>query len=77
MDRKYIIIDKSELLVLNLDEVIETSVDTLRWSLDGTFTFIKFEGDVPLGLEEKRQYSLNSISEVLGGGLWSDDRDNN
>lgn len=42
MDTKYIIFNSSELNKINFDEVLETSADTLRMSLDGSKTFVKY-----------------------------------
>ena len=41
--RTYVIIDASEVANVDFDQVQETSSDTLRYSLDGTKTFVKFE----------------------------------
>jgi hypothetical protein len=43
--RKYIIFDVSELIKINFDEVMETSSNTLRVSLDGSKTFVKYTSD--------------------------------
>jgi hypothetical protein len=45
-NRKYIIFDVSELIKINFNEVIETSSNTLRVSLDGSKTFVKYTSDV-------------------------------
>jgi len=45
--RNYMIIDVSEVDLINFDQVLETSVDTLRFSADGIKTFFKYEGTVP------------------------------
>ena len=45
--RQYIIFATSELDKINFDEVIETSADTVRRSIDGLKTFVKYTGDMP------------------------------
>ena len=44
-NRKYIIFNVSELDKINFYEVQETSVDTIRKSVDETLTFVKYDGD--------------------------------
>ena len=41
--RKYMIFNISELNVINFTEVMETSVDTVRKSVDQTKTFVKWD----------------------------------
>lgn len=41
-NRRYLIIPSSIKEQINFNEVLETSVDTLRLSVDGTKTFIKY-----------------------------------
>lgn len=47
METNYIIFNVSELPNINFTEVLETSVDTVRKSVDGQKTFVKWEGDMP------------------------------
>ena len=47
MDINYIILDYSEINKVNFDEILITSIDTLRLNNDGTKTFIKWIGDEP------------------------------
>lgn len=42
-NRQYVIFDVSELDKINFDEVLETSAETVRKSVDGTKTFVKWE----------------------------------
>ena len=67
----YIIIDQSEVANVDFSKVKETSADTLRYSIDGTKTFVKFEGDVPAFLQGKQQYTHPQILEVLAGEEWT------
>lgn len=67
----YIIIDKSEVANVDFSKVKETSADTLRYSIDGTKTFVKFEGDVPAFLDGKQQYTHAQILEVLAEEEWT------
>ena len=71
MSRTYVIIDSSEVSSVNFNEVLETSADTLRFSLDGTKTFVKFDGDTPSFLEGKTQYTHSEILAILAGEEWT------
>ena len=67
----YVIIDASEVGNVDFDQVAETSADTLRYSVDGTKTFVKFEGVTPSFLEGKTQYDHAEILGVLSGSEWA------
>ena len=67
----YIIIDKSEVANIDFSKVKETSSNTLRYSIDGSKTFVKFEGDAPAFLSGKQQYTHAQILEVLAGEEWT------
>ena len=73
--RTYVIIDASEVANVDFDQVSETSVDTLRYSLDGAKTFVKFEGDTPSFLIGEPQYTQEEILSILSGPEWSSDLD--
>ena len=68
----YVILNSSEISSINFDEVKETSVDTLRYSVDGSKTFVKFVGDTPSFLEDKTQYSHSEILNILSGAEWTE-----
>jgi hypothetical protein len=70
--RTYVIIDASEVANVDFNQVFETSADTLRFSVDGTKTFVKFEGDTPSFLEGKTQYDHAEILSILSGPEWTD-----
>ena len=46
-DRNFIIFPTSELSKVNFNEVLETSADTTRKSVDGNKTFVKWDGEQP------------------------------
>ena len=73
MSRKYVIINADELDSVNFDQVDETSADTIRYSLDGSKTFVKFDSDTtPSFLEGKTQYSHSEILTILATDEWTD-----
>ncbi len=69
--RNYVIIDASEVSSVDFNQVLETSAETLRFSVDGSKTFVKFEGSTPAFLEGKTQYSHSEILTILAGEEWT------
>jgi len=76
MNRNYVIFNVSELSSIDFSQVLETSPDTVRKSLDGTLTFVKFEGEMPssvLALTTKQgPYTHSEILSILDGTNWTD-----
>lgn len=69
----YVIIDASEVSSVDFSQVKETSADTLRYSLDNSKTFVKFEGDTPSFLEGKTTYDRSQMLTILAGSEWSEE----
>ena len=70
--RTYVIINSSDVSSVDFSKVAETSADTLRYSLDGSKTFVKFNGDTPSFLSGKTEYDQAEILSILAGDEWSD-----
>ena len=68
---KYVIIDSSQKDNINFSEVSETGESTLRYSLDGSQIFLKFEGSTPSFLEGVTQYTLNQVLSILESSEWT------
>lgn len=47
MERQFIIFNIEELFNIDFNEVLESSINTIRKSLDGKKTFVKYEGKMP------------------------------
>ena len=71
--RTYCIINSSEVSSVDFDQVLQTSADTLRYSLDGTKTFVKYEGTQPFFLLGKTEYTHEEILSILSGPEWTSD----
>jgi hypothetical protein len=70
--KKYVILNVSELDSVDFNQVIEVSADTLSYSVDGTKTFVKFEGEeTPSFLVGKPQHNHAQILEILSGPEWT------
>ena len=73
MSRKYVIINADEVDSVDFSQVDETSADTVRYSVDNSQTFVKFDSDTtPSFLEGKTQYSHSEILTILATDEWTD-----
>jgi len=72
MSKTYCIINSSDVSSINFDQVFETSANTLRYSIDDSQTFVKFEGDTPSFLDGKTQYSHYEMLTTLSGSDWTE-----
>ena len=73
--RKYIIIDSSEVGTIDFTQVNETSVSTLRYSLDDSQTFVKFDGETPNFLDGKREYNHHEMIGILQSKDWTEEEE--
>ena len=75
MNKRYVIFSVSELPLINFDEVLETSVDTLRYSIDRSLTFVKYIGDMPLSIvaltTKSQEYTNEELLVILRGPEWT------
>lgn len=79
-ERNYLILSTSELDKINFDEVLETSAETVRKSVDGSKTFVKWDDGqaAPSGvttvesLTTKGPYlTYSEILEILETPEWT------
>ena len=75
MAEKYVIINASEVGTVDFSQVNETSADTLRYSLDDSKTFVKFDGNTPRFLNGKTLYTHSEIITVLDGSDWYEEEE--
>lgn len=75
MDNIYVIFDVSEVNLINFEEVLETSADTLRLSINGLKTFVKWKGNVPYCVQnlatKSNYYSHNEMLAILATNEWT------
>lgn len=75
-DRVYVIFAASEVDTIDFTEVLETSAETLRFSVDGTKTFVKFNGLMPSSVSslttKEGPYTHDEILAILVGEEWTD-----
>jgi hypothetical protein len=74
-ERNYVIFDMSEVGEINFSEVMETSQETLRLSVDGTKSFVKYEGTQPASVAalttKTQEYTHAEILEILATSEWT------
>lgn len=63
--RKHVIINADEVDSIDFGQVLETSLDTLRYNLDESKTFVKFNGGTPSFLNGKTQYTHSELMDIL------------
>ena len=73
----YVIFNVSELDKIDFNQVFETSIETVRKSVDETLTFVKYKDEeMPssvASLDTKvGPYSHAEILEILNGPEWTD-----
>ena len=78
-NRNYVIFNVSELDAIDFSQVLETSADTVRRSVDGVKTFVKWEGSVPecvANLQTKGDYLAHTeMLDVLSTTEWAPPED--
>ena len=68
---KYVIYNMENVATIDFTQVLEDSVDTLRLSVNGTKTVLKFEGETPNFLVGLQQYTHSEILPIMKGDEWS------
>jgi hypothetical protein len=72
MSATYCIIESGDVSSIDFDQVFETSAETLRFSNDGSKTFVKYDGSKPGFLDGKDTYTHSQILEILAGEAWTE-----
>jgi hypothetical protein len=75
-NRQYLIFPVTELDKINFDEVLETSGETVRRSVDGTKTFVKWNESMPPSVASittgtEGPYTHEEILEILNTEEWT------
>jgi len=75
--RNFMIFSTSETGSIDFSEVLETSSETLRLNVDGSKTFVKWDGDIPTSVSslttKEGPYTHQQIVTILTGSEWVDD----
>ena len=74
-NREYLIFPVSELNKVDFNYVLETSAETVRKSVDGTKTFVKWNGDAPAFVSTmtgtEGPYTHTEILDILSTNEWT------
>ena len=74
-DRNFLIFPTTEMDKIDFSVVLETSSNTLRFSVDGTKAFVKWDGEVPAFVAEiesaEGPYTYEEILVILATEEWS------
>ena len=75
-NRKFMIFNVSDLTLIDLTQVCETSIDTVRKSVDETKTFVKWDGDIPECINnlttKEGPYTYEETLTILSTPEWND-----
>jgi hypothetical protein len=69
-NRKWIIINTSDITDEMIDNAIQTSRDTLRTTLDESEAILKWDGDTPSCFDNITTYSHAEIIDELSKSKW-------
>ena len=70
-NRKWVIVNVSDITDEMIDSAIQSSMDTLRKTLDGSKAILKFEGNTPSCFDGLTTYNLSEILEELAKSDWT------
>jgi hypothetical protein len=75
-NRKFMIFNVSELNQIDFTQVLETSIETIRKSVDQSKTFVKWDGVMPECVNNlttnEGPYSYDEILNILLTSEWSE-----
>jgi hypothetical protein len=74
-NRQFMIFNVSELPNIDFTQVLETSIDTVRKSVDETKTFVKWDGEMPECVStlttKEGPYTYDEILTILSTSEWT------
>jgi len=75
-NRRFMIFAVSELGQIDFSQVLETSIDTVRKSVDELKTFVKWDGVMPECVTnhttKEGPYTYEEILQILSTPVWTD-----
>ena len=77
-NRNFMIFSTSETGSIDFNEVLETSAETLRLSVDGSKSFVKWDSEIiPTTVDslttKEGPYTYEEIVTILTGSFWVED----
>ena len=75
--RQFMILNTSEISSIRFDDILESSTSTLRRSVDGSKTFIKWDDIMPSWVNDlttkEGPYTYTQIIDILSTSEWVSD----
>jgi hypothetical protein len=75
-NRRFVIFEVTELSTIDFTQVYETSIDTVRKSVDETQTFVKYDMPQPSSVTalttKSIEYTYDEILQILATPEWTD-----
>jgi hypothetical protein len=71
-NRKWVIVNVSDITEEMIGSAIQTSMDTLRKTLDGTQAILKWDGDTPTCFDGMTTYNHSEILTELAKSTWTE-----
>ena len=74
-NRRFVIFNVTELPLIDFNQVYETSIDTVRKSVDETQTFVKYDLPQPSSVAalttKSQEYTYDEILQILATPEWT------
>jgi hypothetical protein len=74
-NRRFVIFEVTELSIIDFNQVYETSIDTVRKSVDKTKTFVKYDMPQPSSVAalttKSQEYTYDEILQILATPEWT------
>ena len=71
-NRKWVIVNVSDITDEMISSAIQTSMGTLRKTLDGTQAILKWDGDTPTCFDGMTTYNHSEILTELAKSTWTE-----
>jgi len=71
-NRKWVILNVSDITDEMISSAIQSSMDTLRKSLDGSKAILKWDGDAPTCFDGMTTYNHSEILTELAKSTWTE-----
>ena len=71
-NRKWVIVNVSDITEEMIISAIQSSMDTLRKTLDGTQAILKWDGDTPTCFDGMTTYNHSEILTELAKSTWTE-----
>lgn len=75
-DRKFVVIFSDDVNKIDFSQILEDSPNTMRKSLDGKLTFIKYDGQMPPTItalvNKSQEFTHEQFMLILSGPDWTE-----